>query len=705
MPDTASLRPLFHPNSFAIIGASSDPVKYGGRPVSMAMRSGYGGKVYPINRNSPEVQGLKAYPTVKDVGAPVDCAFIAIPGNAVEGALQECADAGVKAAVVVSAGFAEIGPEGAERQQKMTDIARASGMRIIGPNCMGLFQVRHKFYCTFAGSFMDPKIGWPKPGNLAIVSQSGAFGMHAFTLAHNRGLGISTFVTTGNEADVEFGECLEYLAEDDETEVILGYLEGSRNRETLKAGLAKARERGKPVIILKVGRSSLGQRAAASHTGSLVGSDAAYDALFRQYGAYRAATIDELMDVAAGCCGGRYPSKPRVGLLSISGGVNVVMADAATKLGISVPPLPAKAQEKLRSFVPHATVRNPLDTTGMWSVDNSLFEKFLTVLLEDGGHDAVVVFGSTMGLYGDVLQRVREGITPLRQKYPDRLMMLSIVTSPDKARELEEDGFLVYEDPDRAIEVLGALNHFKKVWSRRLRIPRVPRDMPSLPSGLIGEAEALKVLAKAGIPVVRHRLAAGPGEAGAAAKQIGFPVVLKVASPDILHKTEIGGVALGIDSQSAARRSATQLLARAKKAAPKARLDGVLVARQESGGVETILGAQVDPALGPVVMFGLGGIFVEVFEDVALRTAPVGVDEARAMIHEIKGFPLLAGARGRGAFDVDAVAQAISRLSLFVAANESNLESIDINPFIVRPAGKGAVAADAVIVPARRRRG
>jgi acyl-CoA synthetase (NDP forming) len=582
----------------------------------------------------------------------------------------------------------------------MTEIARASGMRIVGPNCLGLFDVRNKFYATFAGTFLDPNFGWPKPGSVGIVSQSGAFGMHTYFLVANRGLGMTTWISTGNEADVEFGECLCYLAKDPNTKVILAYLEGARNKDTLVEGLELARKAQKPVVMVKVGRSAIGATAASSHTGSLVGSDSAYDALFKQYGAYRANTIMEAIDVVAACAQGRFPDRPHVGTVSLSGGANVIMADAAAETGLELPVLPAAAQQKLAQFMPHSATRNPTDTTGGWSINPRCFGFFSDVLLTEGNLPAVIVFGSTMGVNNQIFPGVRADMKALRARYPDRLLILSTLFLPKVKADVEaNDDLLVIEDPDRAMRVIAALHRFRTAWAKDTDAPEIPRTMPKLPSNQLGEVEALAILKKAGIPVVAHKVAATAAEAGKAAAALKTPVVAKIASPDILHKTEIGGVMLGLETRKAAEAAFREITRRARKAKPKAKLDGVVVMKQVEGGIETILGAHDDPALGPVVMFGLGGIFVEVFKDVSFRLAPISVAEARAMIREVKGYPILAGARGKTPADLEAIAKALSRLSLLAAANAGGFESIDVNPFIALPKGKGAVAVDAVIVP------
>jgi len=698
-PNLESLRPFLAPQSFAIVGASTDATKVGARPVLLAKASGFKGKVYPINKGAEVVHGYPAYPSIKDVKEPIDTAFMAIPAPAVEAALLECAEAGVRAVVCVSAGMAEIGGEGIKRQSRMTAIARETGMRIVGPNCLGVFDVGHNFYATFAAGFLDPKFGFPALGSMSIVSQSGAFGMHAYTLCKFRGLSISSWLTTGNEADVEFGECLSYLADDPQTKVIVAYLEGARNKDSLVEGLEKARAACKPVIVIKVGRSEVGARAASSHTASLVGSDAAYDALFKQYGAFRARTITELVDVAVACNAGRYPTGPEFGTISISGGANVIMADAASEIGMDIPALPAAAQAKIAAVIPHAATRNPTDTTGGWSGQPDVFPRFMEVLADDGKLPSIIVFGSTMGTNVPFYTGVLDATQPIRDRHPDKLFIMSAVCSDEIRAMTEKRGMLVYEDADTAVRVLGALYGFTQAWKRDHAVPAIPKSTPRIPETAVSEVAAMAVLKKAGVPVVDHAVATSAAEAGKSAAKLKFPVVAKIVSADITHKTEIGGVQLGIATRKEAEKAYRTLTARAKKAAPKAKLDGVVIAKQVVGGVECILGAHNDPALGPVVMFGLGGIFVEVFKDVSFRIAPIDVAEAKAMIREVKGYALLAGARGHAPADVDATAKALSKLSLLAAANADRLESIDVNPFIALPKGKGAVAVDAVIVP------
>lgn len=698
--DAKAIAPFFESKSLAVIGASTDPVKQGGRPVRYSLMSDYNGRVYPINPRADEVQGAKAYASLSDVPGRVDCAFIALPAPAVEAAVIDCAKKGVRAAVIISAGFAEVGAEGRRHQERITAIARDAGMSLVGPNCMGLMDIRRNFFPTFAPIFGFNGEARPKPGNISLVSQSGAFGAHAYELVRARGAGFSKWVTTGNQCDVEVSDFVAYMADDKTTDVIMVYFEGNRDADKLMAAFRKARENGKPVVLLKAGRSETGVKAAVSHTGSMAGSDAAFDGFCRQFDVHRADTVGELIDISVAAAAGKFPSRPRAGLVSISGGAGALMADYCDELGLAVPPLPKLAQAKLMKLFPFGSALNPIDPTALWGQDMSVLSASMETLLNEGGHDTVVLFGSTIGINEINRLRFEEHIIPLRKKYPKPLMVLSLLGAPDLIQKWRDDGFLIYEDARRAIEVTAALAKFAPIVAASRKYParpRVPENLKIKPGRTFNEADAMKALQKAGIKFVRRRLASSRKAAQDAAGKLGYPVVAKIASAEILHKSEIGGVALGLENKRAVGEAYDGLLGRAKRAAPKAALDGVLIAKQISGGVETIVGVNNDPGLGPVVMFGMGGIFVEVYKDVAFRAAPFSKAEARAMIAEVAGHAILKGTRGQAPSDIDALADALHNLSLFAAANKDTIASIDINPFVVMAKGKGALGLDALI--------
>ncbi len=690
---------LLNPAAIAILGASDDPTRIGGRPLRYMLEAGFDRPIYPVNPNRDTVQGLKAYPAIADVPGPVDCALVAVPAGIVVEAVEACAAGGVKSTVIFSSGFAEMDAEGAVRQARLAEIARRTGLRIVGPNCLGIFNAAIGFYATFTSSL---DAGRPPLGNIAIVSQSGAYGSHVFALARARRLGVRYWITTGNECDVEIAEGIAWAALADDVSVIVAYAEGVRDGAGLRHGLDLARAAGKPVIFMKVGRSEIGAVAAASHTAALAGSDAVYDAVFRQHGAHRAGSTEAMLDAAYACTAGVYPRGRRIGLVTISGGVGVQMADAASELGLDVAAMPEAAQAKLKEILPYAATRNPVDITAQAFNDLSLVSRNLELMLEEGGYDVIVAFFTMVAASPYIVDDLLAALGELRRRFPDRLIVLSIVAPPDIVQRYEEAGFLVFEDPGRAIAAVAALAGFGQSFARTPADPPPgPAKAIALPDGRLSERNSKAVLAAAGLPVIEEHLVRSAEAAAEAAGKIGFPVAMKLNSPDIGHKTEIGGVLLNVASPAAARRGYATLLDRAAAAAPDGQLDGVLVAPMVTDGVETILGVQHDPVFGPAVMFGLGGIFAEALGDVVFRIAPFGEDEARRMIREIQGRAVLEGLRGRPRADLEALAKALTALSAFAAATAGQIDSVDINPFIVRPEGQGAVAVDALIIPRR----
>ncbi len=692
-----TLDAFFNPRSVAIVGASSNFAKIGGRPVHNMKLSGYGGHIYPVNPGSGEIQGLPAFPTVGDIPGPVDMAVIVVPMPHVESAVQACIEKGVQAAIVLSSGFAEISEEGARAQRRLADLGAEGGLRIMGPNCMGVMNTGAGMIATFISAIGDTG---PETGTISVAAQSGAFGGHCFTLARQRGLGLNLWATMGNQCDVEFSDCLAYMARDPGTSVVLGYMEGVQDADKLVEALEIAREAAKPVVLMKVGRSEVGSAAAASHTASLTGSDAVFDALLRQYDVWRPHSIDEMFDVGYAFAGGRLPKSARTGVITVSGGVGVIMADAAEDAGLELPALPEATQARMKALVPFAGTRNPLDVTAQFINDASLMETMYGALLADGDYASAVCFLAGVGLNPVMMEALEPSLEAVAARFPEHLHVLSILTTPERRDALQAMGYLVYEDPSRAIHALAVLARYAAALERGPAgaPPELPAGAPRLAAGAaINEVEGKRLLAAAGLPAVSERLVNSAEAAAAAAGELGFPVVMKIVSPDILHKSEIGGVMLNVATPEAAEAAYGELIARAGAHAPDARIDGVLVAPMVSGGVETILGVVRDPVFGPVVMFGLGGIFVEVLKDVTFRIAPFGVDEARRMIREVRGYPMLQGVRGAPPADEAALAEALARLSAFAAANADVLETIDVNPFIVLPEGEGALAVDALV--------
>lgn len=688
---------LFSPRSVAIVGASDNPTRIGGRPLRYLREAGFAGAVYPVNPQRETVQGYRAYASVADLPETPDLALLAVPANATLEAVRACAERGVKVAIIFSAGFAEADAAGEALQDDMVAAARAGGMRLLGPNCLGVFNSSAKFYGTFSVVLDEEFI---QPGSVAIVSQSGAYGATLAHLARQRGFGISQWLTTGNECDIDVAEALNYVVEQPETRVVMVHAESVRNREAFTAALDNARRRRKAIVFMKTGRSAVGAEAAASHTAALAGSDAVFDAVLRQYGAYRARTTAEQIDIAYAASFGRYPAGNKIGIFTFSGGFGIQMADDSEDAGLAVTPMPEAVQQELKALLPYASPRNPVDATAQAVTDLPLMTEYMRAMIERGGYDiftAILGTGPASKVYGP---RLREALAAATATRPDILRGLTMSAPREVIREYEEQGFIVFEDGSALINAIGALNRFRESFDlAATRAPVAPMPRIKIPREALSERAAKALLAQAGIDFPGEELVPPGGDAGAAAARVGFPVVLKIASPDIAHKTEIGGVVINIPTQDAARQAATEILARAADKAPDARIEGITVTPMIGPGVETIVGVSRDPVLGPVVMFGLGGVFVEVLKDVTFRAAPFDVAEAHRMIREIRGFSMLEGVRGAEPSDIDALADLLSRLSRFAAAHADEIEGIDLNPVRVMPRGQGVKPLDALVIP------
>jgi len=696
-PDVATLTPLIAPKSIAVIGASDDPKRIGGRPLGYMIRAGFSGPLWPVNPKRETVQGLPAYADVAALPGAPDAAIVAVPAPMVVDTIEALAEKGTKGAVVFSSGFAEMGADGAKLQDRVRSVARAGGIRVLGPNCLGIFNARCDWLATFSSS-VDHLL--PKPGPVSIASQSGAYGSHVFHLMRARGVETGIWITTGNEADVDVADAIAYLAADPDTKVIVAYAEGIRDGDATRAALAAAAEAGKPVIFQKVGRSEIGAAAAASHTAALAGSDRVYDALFDQYGVMRVDTTDQMIDAAYICARGRFPTGKAIGLMTISGGVGVQMADAAIDMGLDVKEMPAPTQKALKELLPFAAVRNPVDITAQAFNDLSLITTNMRMMLDEGGYDVVVAFFTMIAASKYIADDLIRTLAETRERFPDKSIILSLIAPPEIVRHYEEGGYPVFEDPTRAVAAAAAISRFGRFFGRKgeAQAPAAPAGAAPVPAAQVGEHEASDLLEGWGVPFVARRLVTSGAEAAEAVTALGGTAVLKIASADILHKTEVGGVMVGVSSEDASTAFDT-LIARAGQKMPEAKVDGVLVAAMAPDGVEAVIGVQNDPTFGPVVMVGLGGILVEVLEDVAFRLAPFGVDEAKRMIASLKGAKIFDGVRGAPPADVDALAELLARVSVFAASEGARIESVDLNPVRVLPRGEGCVALDALIVP------
>ena len=699
VPVGQGLAALFQPRSIAIVGASDDVTKIGGRPVQFLLKYGFAGAIYPINRKGGTVQSLPAFATVADCPQVPDLAVVAVPPEAALQAVRDCADRGVGAAVILSSGFSEMGEAGQRLQTEIGAVGRASGMRIVGPNCLGSIGVPEKSIATFSVAL---EAAFPSPGPVGIVSQSGNLGSYTMRMAVERGIGISRLLTTGNECDVDIADGIAALVQDPQTRVILCCMETCRQAPRFLQALAMARAADKAVVVLKVGVSEAGSAAAASHTGALAGSDAVFDAVLRRAGALRVASIEQLLDVghALAVVGAdRLPPGDRTVVVTASGGFGVLLADAASVHGLALPALSPAAQARITAALPYASPANPVDMTAQVSSRPELLAEVLSAVAADPGCDAIIL----QSAYAFQMPRLREtylaALARMREEHPHKTLLVCCRAPVDTAAHLHALGCPTVETIDAACATLAALVRHGTQTVPQEEAPPSASPAPLEAAAFASEAGAKAALAQAGIAVPSEHVVIGRDAALAAARALGYPVVLKIVSPDIAHKTEVGGVVVGLASDAQLAEAHDAMLARVAALAPQARITGVLVAPMLQGGTELILGARRDPVFGPVVMVGLGGIFAEVFHDVALQTAPVSEAQALAMLRSLRSFPLLDGARGRPRADVAAAAQAVAALSRFAVQHADQVAEIDVNPLVVLKAGRGAVALDALLVP------
>ncbi len=688
-----AIKHLLNPQAVVIVGATEGEHRIGGRVLHYILRAGFKGPVYPVNPGRDTVQGIPAYRQIEDIPGTADCAIFAVPAPAVIPSLRSCAAKGVKAAILFSAGFAELGDEGRAMQDELVAVARETGMRILGPNCLGAFNANSGLMGTFSSNIMDKT---PEPGKVGIVSQSGAFGAHLYSLCDERGIGISYWVTTGNEADITIAECISFMAAEPSVNTIMVYAEGINDPEGLAAALQLARANRKPVIFVKVGRTEAGAKAAASHTASLAVSDTACDAFLKQHGAYRADTTEEMVECAYACQPGVFPAGDKMALVSISGGAGVQMADRCDAEGLTVPEYPADLQVDLKAMLPLAATTNPVDMTAIVVEKPELMIKTFQMVSDRADCDAIASFLTPIA----ARQEVMDGLTDWAKSLGGRMpLCLCAPVSREVKRPYEEAGISVFDTPDEAVRACAILRRFANLFdgAGASQPPAPPEGAEPVDGEPLNEAEAKAVLRSWGVDTVAESLTTTVDEAVAAAAAVSGPVALKIASADIAHKTEIGGVLLNVEGMDEVRAGFETLMDRGRTAKPDAKIDGVIVSEMASEGVETVIGVQNDPTFGPMVMFGLGGVFVEILKDVSFRLAPFGVDEARSMIAEIKGAKILEGARGSAPADVEALAETLARISVFAAANADKLETVDLNPVLVRT--EGVLALDALIIP------
>jgi acyl-CoA synthetase (NDP forming) len=699
------LERFFNPASIAIIGASQDFMTISGQPLKHLQSHHYQGRLYPVNPRYPEVGGVKCYPSLAEVPETPDLVLVLVNAARVADMLRQCGAKGVPYVIIFSSGFSEMGGEGVKLQRELAEIARQHKIGVIGPNCQGMMNVADGVFAGFGSVFFTDY----EPGRVSMVSQSGGFGFSVMNLSSkDGGLPFRQMVTTGNEIGVSTLDFIDYFIQDSRTDIIAGYLEGAKDAHRLPEIGQKALAAGKPILMWKVGNTEQGQKAAASHTANLGGAMALYKAAFRQNGIIQVEDIQDVVDYGRAFRSGRLPRGNRLAIITISGGAGILMTDECIGRGMRLAELAPETVGKLKEFVPSfGSINNPVDVTAAIFNDLTLINRTLQAIVDDPGVDCIAMINAS--LQGEIARKIADEIVAVTGR-TDKPIYIAWsardVMAPEAYAALEAARIPHYKSPVRCGRAMAAVSWYAEA-KRRNEAQRAEKPLalnkPSAAkllagrSGDVAEHAAKRVLAEYGIPVTREELAATKERALAIAKRIGYPVAIKVQSPDISHKTEAKAVRLNLGSDAELAAAYDEVLANARAYKKGANVEGVLVQEMVKDGVEAILGVTNDPLFGPAVMFGLGGIFAEVLKDVSFRLAPVTPSVAREMVEEIAGYPVLAGARGRPRADVEALADAIVRLSALAIDLKDTISELDINPLFVFPAGRGVKAADALI--------
>ncbi|MGE0259909.1 MAG: acetate--CoA ligase family protein [Alphaproteobacteria bacterium] len=699
-PQMASIRKMLNPRSVAIVGATPR-MQYGGRFLAAALKAKDRVRVYAVNPRYDEIMGLKSYKSVTDLPEAPDVVAVVVPWDQVRDVLHESHRKGAGSAIVISAGFAERGiDDRRDLQAELGEFARASGMRISGPNCLGLANVKDNIWATASSRGAEGLTG-----PIGLVCQSGATAFGPFLVrAVENGIGFSYIISTGNEADLDFTDFARYLLDDPDTRVIAGFVEGFKRADKFLEVAKLAAERGKPIVLIKIGRSELGARAARSHTAALTGEDARYDAVFAQYGVIRVQDYDELIEVAHLLAHTPKPQVPGVAVVSHSGGISSLTADMCGQAGLDLPPLGDAARDGINSILKgFGWAANPADVTGF--ANSESFPQIMEHMIADTRMGTLVV--ASAGSEAQAAQVIAQ-----RDRTDKGVVFLWTGSRDAKSGlpQLKNARIPIFYTPDKLARGLKSRLAYH-TWRERRPAdgfaetpPRTAAQDEAIAQSLglgrpaLSESESKQLLAAWGVASAREHLANSAEEAVAAAERLGFPVALKADSPDIPHKTEAGVVRLNLRDAAQVRTACNEILANAKTHAPQARIAGVSVQEMVRDGVEVIVGVSCDPQLGPVLLFGTGGVMVEIYNDVALRRCPITSAEAHSMIAEVKGARLLQGFRGRPPADVEALADTLVRVSHLAMHLEEHLAELDINPLVVLPSGQGVKAVDALVV-------
>lgn len=683
------------PQGVAVIGASTSPDKLGYQVLQNVIQYGYEGAVYPINPTAPEILGLKAYASVLDCPDPIDLAVVLVPNKAVPAVMEQCGQRGLKGAVVITAGFREVGPHGKALEQQVIDILHKYGMRMIGPNVLGIIDTVCKLNASFAA-------GMPRRGKIAFMSQSGALCTSILDMAQGQGIGFSRFYSIGNKADINELDLVTAWAEDPETRAIMGYLEGiSNGPEFIR--VASQVTRHKPIIAIKSGTTSAGSAAVSSHTGTLAGSEAAYDAAFKQSGIIRAGSVQDLFDYAQAFARQPLLESPAIAVITNAGGPGIMASDAIEHAGLRLASLTQETKQALQAKLPAAaSVANPVDVLGDALADR--YAMAIEIVLADPNVGALMVVLTPQTM--TQIPETAEALGRLSKQYgkPCFGAFMGDAAIKKGVEVLREYQVPNYQVPERAVAAIAAMWHYRG-WLNtpplqveeyqvdRVKVKEVFARVRAEGRVTIGDAEARDILEAYGIPLPKSGLATTADEAVALAESIGYPVVMKIASPDILHKSDIGGIKLNITSASEVRDAFDLLVYRGQRFMPDAIIWGCQVQQMVKGGREVIIGVNRDPQFGPLIMFGLGGIYVEALKDVTFRVAPIDRRNATEMLGEIRSYKLLRGVRGEKPSDQAAIVDTLLRISQLVSDFPEVVE-LDINPLMVFEQGRGVLGID-----------
>lgn len=711
MPDISA---LLNPRSIAIIGASPDATRLRGMLPSVMLMHPYPGKVYPVSRSHDEIMGLKAYAAIADVPELVDLAILVIPSHAVAEELERCGKAGVKAALIITSGFAEqSGDDGKAMQAGLREIAQSFDMAVLGPNSEGFANTALSLAATFSPAMNSPEVPllppWHEEGRVAVIAQSGAMGFSFFDRGRAKELPFRYVITTGNEASLEICDLVDFMLDEGKTDVFLLYLEDIKNPATFARVAEKAMRAGKPLIAAKLGLSDAAVRATASHTGALAGSYQSYQAMFEHYGIVVGRDVEEMVDLANGFLTNvhRLPKGNRIGICTGSGGAGAWMADACTLEGLEIPELDAKARAEIDAYLPrYGTSQNPVDGTAQAIHDIGYAELAWLVSKADNVDGVIMV---TTARRKNGYQKERDNIFRVARECEKPIACWSYtLPHPTSAELFAEAGYPLHTNMRNCARTMAALVRYGAFREALLASPETDGSSPApdksvraaLESSgtILCEYEAKRILAPLGIGKDAGNPVTDEDAAARAAADAGGPVALKIQSPDIPHKSDAGGVALALSGPGAAREAYSSMMKTVSAAHPKADIRGVLVEPMAPKGVEVILGVSRDPTFGPLLMVGLGGIFVEILEDVAFAPVPLNKASARALVNRLKGAALLEGVRGEEPSDIDALIQTIVALSQFAADHADLIAEIDLNPVIVHMKGEGVSIADALII-------